>query len=511
MYKKSIFLFLLKLLKIPLSILTLSLTAKYFGVSLDKDIWLIGSMFIAMVGLAVWGPINETFRAKFVTIKEKEGQEIAINYTKSLIFYMFIISFAMVILLFIFPNFLVSIIAPGFSPSALEKLSLMIRFLVPIFLFNQLNLIFSSILNAYEIYYVPEISSLSTQIINVFIIIFLAPDIGIQALVIALYISTIVLSGFLIHKIKKLNIPLFISPVIFKFRGFKVFFVFAFPFFLPYLIGQLNGIIEKAVATSLGVGAVSVIDFSRRIPDLLSSVLVSIVLTILVPTLTKAFANNNKNIYNLEFLASYRLGLFGLVLFIAFFINAGEPISYLLYKSSSINIEQMNSIALLGKLFSISLIGVFSYIIFGMSMLSSDKAKLYVISGSIAQILVILINVTMVQWFGIKVFPLSFFLAHFFAAFYMSMYYPYEKRLIYKESIRYYLLCILSTYFSYFIYSSFRLSFDGNIIVNLFIDIFYSFIIAFIVILFFGFILKINEIKLLIQLIRYSFLGVRNK
>lgn len=506
MYKKSIILFLLKLLKVPLSILTLSLTAKYFGVGLDKDVWLIGSMIIGVIGLAVWGPINETFRAKFVAIRETEGQEVAINYTKSLIFYMFVISCLITLALFIYPNLIAMIIAPGFNESALNNLFIMIRFLAPILLFSQLNYILSSILNAYEIYYVPEISSLLTQIINIFLIIFLAPRVGIEALVIALYISTLVLSFFLAYKIKKINIPLFNSPYFKEFEGFKLFFIFAFPFFLPYLIGQLNSVIEKAVATSLGVGAVSIIDFSRRIPDLLNNVLVSIVLTILVPTLTKAFVNHDTVSYSQNFLASYRLGLFGLIVFIVFFINGADSVSYLLYKSSSIDGEQMDTIILLSKLFSISLIGVFSYIIFGMSMLSANKAKLYVISGSIAQILAILFNLVMVKWLVMKVFPLSFFLAHFFAALYMFMHYPYDKKMIYKETMRYYILCILSTSFAYIIYSSYRISFSDNIVVNLFVDIFYSLFLTFVLIVFFGVILKITEVKLLIQLIRSSFI-----
>ena len=502
MYKKSIILFLLKLLKVPLAIFTLSLTAKYFGVSLDKDVWLISSMVIGMIGLAVWGPINETFRAKFVVIKESEGQKIAISYTKSLLFYMFIISCVIMIAIFIYPKLIAKIIAPGFNGLALENLVLMIRFLVPFFLLSQINFILSSILNAYEVYYVPEISSLFTQIINIFLIIFFSQSIGIQALVIALYISTIVLSIFLISKILRLNIPLFTSPIVFQLEGFKLFFIFALPFFLPYFIGQLNGIVEKAVATSIGVGTVSIIDFARRIPDLLNSILISIVLTILVPTLTKAFVNHDAITYNKEFLASYRLGLFGLIIFIVFFINGAEPISYLLYKSPSINVEQMNSIILLSKLFSVSLIGVFSYIILGMSMLSADKAKLYVISGSFAQILVIIANLIMVKWFGIKVFPLSFFLAHFLAAFYMLMHYPYDKLVICKDTIRYYFLGITSASFSYFIYSSYEISFGNNVMINQFVNIFYSLFLTIVLIFLFGYLLKITEINLLFHLVR---------
>lgn len=500
MYKKSITLFLLKLLKIPLSILTLSLTAKYFGVSLDRDVWLIGLMTIGMLGLAIWGPINETFRAKFVAIKELEGQESAIKYTKSLIFYMCIISLILVVVLFTFPHVIVKIVAPGFNEIAFDKLTRMIVFLSPILLFSQINLILSSILNAYEIYYIPEISSLATQLINIFIIIYFSSVLGIYALVLALYTSTLILCIFLYKNIIKLKIPLFKSPNVFNINGFKIFFAFSFPFFIPYLIGQLNGMFEKAIATSLGIGAVSILDFSKIIPDLLNGLLVSIVLTILVPNLSKSFINKDVETYNKQFLVSYRLGLFGLILFIVFFINGAEPVSYLIYKSDAINLEQMNKIILLSKLFSISLIAVFSYIIFGMSMLSSNKAKLYVVSGSVAQLLSIFLNYTMVKWFDIRVFPLTFFLVHFLAAVYMCMNYPYGKNEIYKETLRYYIFCALSTVCAYYL---FLFLFGSE--ENLLIKILYSLFLTFLMVIVFGSLLKINEVNLLFKIIFDAF------
>lgn len=501
MYKKSITLFLLKLLKIPLSILILSLTAKNFGVSLDNDVWLLSSTIIGIIGLAVWGPINEIFRAKFVAIKEINGEKIAIKYTKSLIFYMFIISMLLTTGIFIYPDLVAKIIAPGFDDISYQKLLRMISALAPILLFTQISLILSSVLNAFEVYYIPEIASLISQVVNIFIIIFFAPTLGIKTLVIALYVSVIILCIFLIQKIVRLGIPLFNTPIVFKFDGFKLFFVYSIPFFIPYLIGQLSGIFEKSIATSIGVGAVSTIDFARRIPDLLNAIIVSIVLTILVPTLTKVFINKDAETYNLEFLTSYRLGLFFLSIFIVFFINAAEPLSYFLYKSDSINTQQMNNIVLLSKLFSFSLIGVFSYIIFGMSMLSSNKAKLYVISGSVAQILSIIFNFLMVHWFEMSVFPLTFFFVHLIAAIYMFSNYPFGKKDICKETIRYYGLCILSTICSCFIYSLYDFSFGDDILMNLLVDIIYSLFLAFILIGFFGFFLKVPEISLLKKII----------
>ena len=48
---------------------------------MEKDMWVLVTTFLLTVGTAIWGPINETFRAKFVFIKEQEGEAKAIMST----------------------------------------------------------------------------------------------------------------------------------------------------------------------------------------------------------------------------------------------------------------------------------------------------------------------------------------------------------------------------------------------------------------------------------------------
>ena len=70
MHKNVIFLMILKLIRLPLSIIYLTLIAKKFGVTTSYDIWILASSAIGVLTLAVWGPINDVFRAKFNIIRE---------------------------------------------------------------------------------------------------------------------------------------------------------------------------------------------------------------------------------------------------------------------------------------------------------------------------------------------------------------------------------------------------------------------------------------------------------
>ena len=160
-----------------MGILNLSLTAKYFGVSLDKDIWLLAISIVLFLDMAIWGPINETFRSKFIFLRGEIGEQEALQKTKSLLYFSFFISIGLVCFISIYPQFLANIIAPTYSGEQFDKLINMITIAAPILLLTQLSAIGTSILNAYESFFIPEITGFVTSIITLILLIFLAPHI----------------------------------------------------------------------------------------------------------------------------------------------------------------------------------------------------------------------------------------------------------------------------------------------------------------------------------------------
>ncbi|WP_286774796.1 MULTISPECIES: lipid II flippase MurJ [Sphingobacterium] len=502
MRKTASLLFILKVVKAPLSIITLSLTAKYFGVSLEKDVWLLAFSFVIMIDLAIWGPINETFRTKFVTIKESDSQVKALEQTRSLLFYIFLGSLVIVGVIELFAPFVSKLIAPNFTDAELQILITMLRWVAPLLLVNQFMLLGNSILNAYEIFYVPEIATFVSQLTNIIMLILLAPHIGIYSLLLSTVLSTLFQIAFIIFYFRKLNIPLFKFQT-FKWSDFWYFFIFAIPFFIPYFFGQINGVIEKSIASTLGTGIVSTIDYARRVPDVISGVLISIVLTIVVPLLTKDFVRKDKDSFNANFISSFQLGLFLLVAFICFMITGAPYVNTLLYGNRTISQHSMSEIIELSIYYAVTLIAIFLYILFGMCMMAIGKSRLYAGLGAVAQIIVIVLNVLLVKHFGIYIFPISIFIAHFLSAIVMGHNYPYEKMLVVSEFVRYILYGLvlsLCVYYSFLFVST--ISIFDNIIIKL-ISIG---IIQIIFMILLGFLFKISELFILFQKIKARFI-----
>lgn len=494
MQKKSFFFLLLKMVKMPLSIITLALTAKLFGVSVDKDIWLLCLGIITTIDLAIWGPINETFRAKFVINKESDGENKAIKNVRSLLFYIFVASFLICCFVISFPQVIISIFSnKNFSPLELEKMFSMLRMLAPFLLLNQSILICTSILNAYDKFYIPEISAFISQIINFLLIFFFGNKFGISSLVYALYCSNLILILFLFYEMNKLKIKLYhfsIPPLV----GFFQYFKYSIPFFLPYFIGQLNGLVEKYLAVQLPVGTLSILDFSRRIPDIFNGILISVVLTILVPTLTKFFLNTEKEKYDTSFLETFRLGLLILIAFNIYFFSSSVDILPILYGSKSISSQDMAIIVEISQFFSLAMFAIFGYIIFGMTMLSINKGKLYALYGSLAQCIMIGFNFLLLKYLKIYTFPISFCVAHLIAAIFMYLQYPYDRRQVIKTFAKYILYGIV-VFLLYAIIIKYTFTFSLNdSLWERIRRIGFSFLILALLLISLGMVFKINEI-----------------
>lgn len=489
MRKKAGILFLFKCIKIPLSILLLSLTARYFGVGLGREVWLLAFSTMMAIDTAFWGPVNESFRAKFIFLKEAEGDQKAIEYTQSLLFYILLFSCLAMFFIILLPEFTAAVIAPKYTNEALELLKTMLLFAAPILLFNQAVQIGNSILNAYEVFYVPEISGAINIITNIILLVFLTPYFGIYALLISYFISILINLVFIVFYIKKTNIPLFKFSWNFKFEGFKLYFIYAIPLFFSYFFGQVSAILEKILASTIGIGAVSIIDYSNKIPTMMYVVVINIITTILMPILAKNYAKNNGAHYVLSFQGIYQMGFLLLAFVIVFMMGASEPIIRILYKSKNITVNDLNTIILLSKYYSVCLLGIFLYSIFGMSMIASSKNKQYALIVIITQLIVIFFNLLLIKHLGIFVFPIIFTFAHIIGAFLMYKNFPFAGNDIIKTSIKYFIYTLITTII---------MIFTQNIMIfkNIYLNIIYLGFLQIVIMISIMYVMKIEELQL---------------
>lgn len=427
----------MRVVRLAFAILNLSIAAKYFGVSIDRDIWLLALNAIIILDVALWAPLNDTFRAKFLFIKEEKGITVALSNAKSLLLLTNVITIAIVALIMFFPEALARLLAPSYKAEHLASLKFMIRLLAPTFLLNQVSKILTSILNTFQSFIIPEVAGLLSQVFTLLVIVLLAPKMGIISLAFSYYAGLFLLLLLLIFQLKKLKINIF--QAFFK-TGLKdalSFFAFSLPFFIPHFIAQLNLIIEKSLASSSETGAVSILDYARKFTDIPLDVLIGILVTMLVPVLSASFSDKLKKGFLEEFVKIYQFGLLIIVLIVAIFTGCSGAIIDFLYKEGNISEIYLKQISLITMFYSWSAFGVFLYHIYGLSLLSAKKGKLFAFYGSLAQLLMIALNLYFFKSYSVYIFPFSLGISHFIAAIIMATYFPIKNHKLFVISLKY--------------------------------------------------------------------------
>lgn len=400
--------------------------------------WLIALNCVVVVNLAVWGPINETFRAKFVLLRGEHGEEWVLTRTRALLAITLLVAVLLVAVMVVFPYRIAELLAPAYGPKQLDALVVMLWVVAPSLLFDQFSQLGTSILNAYDSFFVPEISNCIAALVNIVSMVLLAPHIGIYALAVSYYIGLILMLSLITWQIYMRKIP-----IMFSFRGinlsdFKPFFVYALPFFVPYFFIQINVLVEKSLGSLLGEGVVSMLDYSRKFVDIPINVLTSVLLTMLVPILSGHFAKRNTTGFMKDFKQLYQFGLLVVTALIGFFCSSStELIKLILYHKGQITQTAIAEMGRLSVYYAWSALVSFLYIIFGLALLATNKGKIYAFFGVLAQLIMIGLNFLYYRTFGAYTFPLTFIIAHAFSAVALFLYFPFNRRVLFYISARY--------------------------------------------------------------------------
>lgn len=410
--KTSAYLFCLRLLRTGISVITISLAAKFFGISLERDAWILVSAFILTVNLAVWGPINETFRTKFIFMREEEGERIALEKTGDLLFFILLITIGLSFIMYLFPHSLMNIIAPAFGEEQYVMFVKMLYLLIPTFIINQIITIGISILNAYNYFYIPEIVGFFSGIINLVCLVVLVPFVGIYSLVIAQYFSILLLLFVIVYYLKTKHIV--IKKIGFKihWEHIKPFIYFALPFFFPYFVGQCSGLLERSLANSLGDGIVSTLDYSRKFIEILQTVLSSVLISVMVPVLSLHFSKKKYNEFSNDFKQYLQIVFILLSLTLPILIGASDALTKFLFLRGDMSLIAIETIAKVTRFYGIAFISVAIYLLLGLTLLSQGNGKKYALYGISAQVIMIIINLCLYKQFGVYTFAISMCIAH---------------------------------------------------------------------------------------------------
>lgn len=265
--------------------------ASFYGTSKQTDLFFTSYFFITEISTAFFSAVGVVLLSAYAKIKKNDKKNTYKLISSTLIFFV-ILSFLISIILFCFPNIFVKLIAPGFDNTIKKELILYLRVLSPVAILFCIQSIFNSILE-YEKKFIP--TKTLTIILNSFIICFtfiLSKRLGIIALILAVVIAFIVQTIISILFSKKYVSFKFLNP--FKNYEFISMLRLYLPLFISNAILEINSIVDRSIASTLGSGSISAITYAASINEIVTVLLIGTIATIFYSYITSMINESSK-------------------------------------------------------------------------------------------------------------------------------------------------------------------------------------------------------------------------
>jgi len=288
------------------------LLASQFGAGMELDIYYAAFRIPDLVfGILISGGIIAAFLPVFSEYYQKDEEE-AWKLTSNALNIFLVFSIFLCGILAIFAPQLIKLIVPGFDPSSQSMTVLLTRimFLSPIF-FGISN-IFSSILHYFNHFVSFSLAPILYNVGIIIGIIFFVPMFGITGLAYGvvlgvvlhwlIQVPSVILNGFKYR-------PIFD----FKSTGLKKIVCLMIPRTISAVIANFNLIIVTAIASTIGVGNISIFNFSDHLRALPITVIGGSFAVAAYPFMAKAWADGKKDLFITKMARAFKQSIFLIV------------------------------------------------------------------------------------------------------------------------------------------------------------------------------------------------------
>lgn len=370
-----------------------------FGVSIYTDAYKaavsVPETVFTIVGLA----ISTVFIPMLSKVKYDKNKDEMFKFSNNIISILLVISIIIFALGFIFTNEIVAFMFDGFSK---EKFILTV-FLTRITLFNilflSINACYTAMLQVCEDFVIPSILGM---FFNAPMIIYLLcfNDISIVGLTIANVIGNFLRVAVQVPVLYKhgYRFKLFINL---KDERIKKILILIIPVIIGSGANSLNMIVDMKVASSLGDGAVSGLDFAQKIIVFANTAITTSIVTVMYPLMANKLNEGDNKGFSMYLTKSISIIALLLIPISIGFILLNKEIISAFYERGKFNdvAVGITASAFLGYSLVLPFTGVRD--ILNSSLFSMQKTKVTTINGIVGVVVNIILSISLSKVFGI--------------------------------------------------------------------------------------------------------------
>ncbi len=371
--------------------------ASKYGSGVETDTYFVAMTATVIIMGTLGSALNTTLIPLFSEIRGKGGRKAQRKYLNNILNIVVLITIILAILAFAFSPALIRVLAKGFEGEQFDAAVRLNRIGIPIVIFLGITYVLSGYLQSNQIFGPHAIMGIPYNFVFLVYLLFFSKGTDISVLMVVSVIASSTQFLIQIPAVRhsgyrySLNVNLY-DPYLRK----------AMLLVLPVLLGsavrQINAVIDKTLASELVEGSISALTYSNRINEMVISVFVMAITTVVFPMLSQAFSHGDDSQVKKIFNEGINIILLITVPATIGIMILAEPVVRIFFERNafSATATAMTSSALF--YYSVGLIGSSLRLMLNKVFYSFQDTKTPMINGAIAVVLNVVLNLLFVRF-----------------------------------------------------------------------------------------------------------------
>lgn len=375
--------------------------ANKYGSGMKTDTYFAAMTATVIIMGTIGAALNTTLIPIFSEIRAKGGKRAQKIYLNNILNLVFLITVVIAIFGYIFSPLIIKILAKGFQGEQFDLAVKLNRIGMPIVILLGCTYVLSGYLQSNEIFGPHAIMGIPYNLVFLIGLLFFVSSNNIEMLMVISVIAA--LTQVLIQVPAVLNTKYKYKPRInLRDPYLRKALILVMPVLIGSAVSQINVIIDKTLASELVVGSMSSLVYASRINEMIITVFVAAIATVIFPMLSKAFSNGDMK----EIRAIFKKGV-NIILLITVpatvgIMLLGEDLVRIFFQRNAFDAKatMMTSGALF--YYSIGLVASALRLMLNKMFYSFQDTKTPMINGAIAVIINVILNLFFIRFMGHK-------------------------------------------------------------------------------------------------------------
>lgn len=268
------------------------LIASKFGSGYETDTYFVAMTATVIVMTTIGAALKTTLIPIFSEIEERKGKEEKLKYMNNVFNVVFLITILLVVVGYFASPLVVKILAKGFTGEQYKLAVKLNRIGLPIIIFMGFTYVYQGLLESSEIFGPPAISGIPFNLVYIIYLFTVSEKFGITGLMVTSIVAAALQWLIQVPATKKMGYSYGLSMDL-KDKYLNKALALTGPVLIGSAVQQINVIIDRTLASSLQEGSISALNYASRVNDLIITVFVMAITTVIFPMLSKAFTKGD--------------------------------------------------------------------------------------------------------------------------------------------------------------------------------------------------------------------------